>query len=84
VKKECAFEDLPEKLRKVVASMKECAVPLEIIRCTSDQNKENARCIVQDGTVFGIFDLSRKRVATTWIGSHEVMMLANAIESTRP
>lgn len=89
MRKPCTFEELPEQLRSEITTQSDFNVsqgekPYQVTQCSANIRGDNARCFVRDDGVFGIFDLSRKCVTTTWIGSHEVRMLSGILESTRP
>lgn len=88
MRKPCTFEDLPERLKSEITVQSDFNVEqgekaYQVVQCTSNQFGDNARCYVKDDCIFGIFDLYRERVTTTWIGSHEVKMLYDQLDEHR-
>ena len=83
--KECAFEELPEKLQERISKLGSSLGnrgKIEILRCTVDKNF--AECFVKDGLIIGLYRQIWEDVHCTWLNSHDIEFLHNAIQSTRP
>ena len=78
------FDQLPELLKERITGCNEAGISSgvkvpKILKCVSDPKETFARCITQDGGVFGIWDQYHDNVTYTFLHSMEVILLFEAL-----